>query len=88
MSTTRHDVTPDAWVQVTNEAAGSLFVERGGDVALTEAAVLPTTSVVNTPLLDVLPVLGSKVYFDMPVGNYIYARALSKATKMTNTPAA
>lgn len=88
MSTTRYTVTKDAWVQVTSAAAGSLFVERGGEAALTEATALPTSSIINTPLLDILAPLKSKVYFSVPVGSYIYARALRDDLKITDTPAA
>ncbi len=88
MSTARFNVTKSAWVQITSAAAGSLFVERGGEVAITEATSLPATSIINTPLLDILAPLKSKVYFSVPVGSYIYARALASDVKITDTPAA
>lgn len=86
--TTRFSVTKNAWVKITNGAAGSLFVERGGAVALTEQPSLPATSVVDTPLLEILQVMHSRVYFKLPAGGYIYARAISGDVQMTNTPAA
>ena len=82
-----HTVTPDAWVKVTNEPSGSLFHQKGGDVALTEATELPVTAVADTALLDVMSPLQSKVYFGVPAGNAIYARALNADAKLTNTPA-
>lgn len=88
MGTVNHDITSDEWTQVTESASGSLFVQRGSAVALTQAETLPTTVVDETPLLCILPLLEDKVYYGVATENAIYARALTGNAKLTNTPVA
>ena len=67
MESTTHEVTTDKWVAVTNDASGSLFLQKGGEVALTQAIALPTTSISETALLDAMNVFESKVYYGILV---------------------
>lgn len=86
MSTNTHSVTSAAWVKITDESTGSLFLQTGEKVALTQATSLPTTEILDTPLLGTISLNQEKVYYRVPAGSYIYARAMGVPSTLTNTP--
>lgn len=86
MSATKHTITKDdGWVEVTSTTAGSLYLQSGNDLALAQASDKPVTEIVDTPLLKRLNNREGCVYFGVPDGSKIYARANNVDCELTDT---
>ena len=79
-------VPADQWIQITTagEEKGSLYCQdQDSSIALTESGTLPTSDISDTPLGNIIKQFESKGFFGLGAGNFLYARALNKPTRIT-----
>ena len=83
--TTLVTVTKGTWTVITGSEAGSLFLQEGSGVALTQAASAPITQISETPLLAVIGLNETMPYFGVASGQAIYGRSMGESSNITDT---